>query len=157
MVIGPKTNLISFWRTEIRDTIQKNEYRLIFSTPKTNISSICIVKQSNGLWKGTIINEFGVKVFDFVSTPQKCELMNVISFLDKWYVKRVIASDIQFIMEIDNPKYEEGIKSVRVSAQDTLSVIYKNRKELKRLPDGKIIYKNKKRAINYTLIRIDYE
>jgi hypothetical protein len=144
----------TFWNLEFRNSTQKNEYRILITTPKANITGILIVKQINSAWRGTLINEFGLKVFDFVSTSKKCELVNVISFLDKWYIKMVISADIQYIMEIDNPDYFARKQAHWTFVQDTLSVNYKNEKELRRLPDGKIEYKNNKRALNYTLTNL---
>jgi len=152
---GERTEYTQFWRSSLRDSIQKNDYRMMFETSKTNITGICMVKQINDEWRGALINEFGIKVFDFVSTPQKCELIHVISFLDKRVIKKVIASDIQFLMEIDNPEYVRGAQSTRMFVQDTLFINYKNKKELQRLPDQTIIYKNKKRTLNYTFNKID--
>ena len=151
IVTEDKTFRQPFWTPELRDTAQKNNYRILFATSKVNITGICILKQINGAWRGSIINEFGLKVFDFVSTPEKCELLNVISFLDKWYIKKVIASDIQFIMEIDHPNYKMGAQARSTWHQDTLSVNFKNKKELQRISNQTIVYTNKKRAITYTL------
>ena len=145
---------IPFWTPEWLDSVKKNDFRLLFSTPNADITGIYIVKQVNGEWKGTIINEFGLKVLDFASNPKKCTLMNVISFLDKWYIKKVVASDIQFIMEIDNPIYTIGIQANRQWAGDTLVVNYKKEKELRRLPDGVIQYTNHKRELSYSLKKI---
>ena len=144
----------TFWTSELRNPTLKNDFRVLLTSPKANITGIFIVKQIDGAWKGTLINEFGLKVFDFVSTSKKYELLNVISFLDKWYIKKVIASDIQFIMEIDNPDYFAGNQAHWTFVQDTLSVNYKNEKELRRFPDGKVEYLNKKRALHYTLFNI---
>ena len=146
---------IPFWTQDLRDSMQKNDFRMVISTPKANITGICIVKQVDGIWKGSIINEFGLKVFDFVSTPKKCELMNVVSFLNKSYIKKVIASDIQFIMEIDNPNYFKSVQSNRQFVEENLVIIYKNEKQLQRHSDGKVEYKNNKHKLNYTLTKIN--
>jgi len=154
--IALKTNdsIFPFWTIELMDATKRNDYRMILSSSKANISGIYVAKQVNGQWNGSIINEFGIKAFDFISTSKKCELMNVISFLDKGYIKKVIASDIQFIMEIDNPDYNPGIQSKRELISDTLTVNFRNKKELKRLPDGEIKYKNHRYALTYSLKKI---
>jgi len=149
-----EASAIPFWTPELMDSVKRNDFRMLFSTPKATITGICIVKQMDGEWKGTIINEFGLKVCDFVSTPKRCTLMNVIPFLDKWHVKKVIASDIQFIMEIDNFAYNIGVQSNRTFIQDTLTVTYKKEKELQRFPDGEIKYKNHKRELTYSFKKI---
>jgi hypothetical protein len=95
-----------------------------------------------------------LKVLDFISTPETCTLVHVISFIDKWYIKKVVAADIQFMMEIDNPYYNIGNQSDRLFVQDTLTVTYKKEKELRRLPDGTVKYINHKRDITYSLKKI---
>ena len=144
---------IPFWTSELMDSTKINDFQIIISTPKADITGICILKQINGEWKGTVINEFGLKAFDFVSTPEKCELINVLPFIDKWYIKKVIASDIQFIMEIDNTTYSIGTKSNRQLSQNTLIVTFKKGKELQRLPGGEIKYFNYKYNLIYSLKR----
>jgi len=127
---------------------------MVLSSSKANISGILIIKKINGQWRGSIINEFGIKALDFTSAPKKNNLQNVMPFLDKWYIKKALASDIQFMMEIDNPDYNMGIQSNRYFISDTLIVNYKNKKELQRLPDGEIKYKNHKYALTYSLKKI---
>jgi hypothetical protein len=155
MATKEKITVIPFWTPELMDSVKKNDFRMMLSTPKVNLTGICIVKQVNGDWRGSIMNEFGVKILDFVSTPEKCKLVHVISFLDKWYIKKVIASDIQFMMEIDNPAYRIGFQSYRSMAQDTLVVNYKKEKELQRYPNGEINYTNHKRSLTYFLNKIN--
>jgi len=147
-------NLLPFWTAELMDSVKKNDFRLTFTSPKATLTGVYIVKQVDGKWKGTLVNEFGLKVFDFACSPKKCTLMNVIPFLDKWYIKKAAASDIQFIISIDNPYYNIGIQSNRQLIGDTLVVNYKKEKELRRFPDGTIQYTNYKRVFTYSLKKI---
>jgi hypothetical protein len=96
-------------------------------------------------------NEFGLKVFDFESNSKKCKIKNVVAFIDKRYIKKVIASDIQFIMEIDNPDYKVGKATKRGYFHHTLEVKYRNQKKMQRFPSGEIQYKNKKSKLTYSL------
>jgi hypothetical protein len=145
---------IPFWTSELRDNIAKNEYRITISTQKANITGILIAKQVDGKWKGTIINEFGIKVLDYESSSEKCKLFNVITFIDKWYIRKTIASDIQFIMEIDNPNYSLSVKAKKYWFEEYLIVNYNNIKELRRLSVNEIEYKNIKRELTYSLVKI---
>ena len=147
--------LLPFWTAELMDSVKKNDFRMTFTSPKATVTGIYIVKQVDGEWRGTLINEFGLKVFDFACSPKKCTLMNVIPFLDKWYIKKTVAADIQFIISIDNPCYDIGVQSNRHVIGDTLVVNYKKEKELRRFPDGAIQYKNYKRELTYSLRKID--
>jgi len=146
---------LPFWTAELMDSVKKNDFRITFSSPKATVTGLYIVKQVDGEWRGTLINEFGLKVFDFACSPKKCTLMNVIPFLDKWYIKKTVAADIQFIISIDNPSYNIGVQSNRQIVGDTLVVNYKKEKELRRFPDGAIQYKNYKRELTYSLKKID--
>ena len=153
-ITSNETSATPFWTAELRDSVQKNNFQITFSTPKATITGICIVKQMNGVWKGTIINEFGVKVLDFVSNAKECKLLNVIHFLNKWYIKKTVAADIQFLMEVDNSDYSIGIQTNRFFVQDTLVVNGKKEKELHRFPDGEVKLINHKRDITYSLRKI---
>jgi len=145
-----KEKPIAFWTSEMRNATEKNEYRITISTPTAHITGLCILKNMNGMWNGTIINEFGLKVFDFQSNAKECKLMNVIPFMNKWYIKKEVASDLQFIIEIDNPNYKKGVDANRQWIKDTLVV--KNKNEMQRFADGKVQYKNQKRGLTYTLM-----
>jgi hypothetical protein len=145
---------IPFWTAEVRDTVERNDFRIVLSTSKFSITGIYVAKRLNGQWRGSIINEFGIKVCDVVSNAKKCELINVIPFLNKWYIRKVVASDIQFIMEIDNPNYKVGVVAERQWEQDILTVNYKKAKQLQRLPNGEIKYFNHKHGLTYSFIKI---
>jgi hypothetical protein len=144
-----------FWTDELLDKTKKNDFRISISTPKANITGIFIVKQIDGKWRGSIINEFGIKVLDFESSAEKCKLMNVISFIDKGYIKKVIASDIQFIMEIDNPNYSLHTKTKKYWSKDIWIVNYKNMKELRRISNDLVEYENVLRKLKYSLVKIN--
>lgn len=152
--VSAEAAVLPLWTPELMDTVQKNSFRIVLSTPKAAITGILITKQMQREWRGSIINEFGLKVLDFVATPKECTLINVISFLDKRRVKKVIASDIQFMMEIDNPAYAVGAQANRYRTQDTLTVAYKKSKLLQRFPDGEITCKNLKHTLTYSLKKI---
>ena len=51
---------------------------------------------------GSVINEFGLKAFDFVYNKQrnKLKLENVTPALDKWYIRRVLRHDMRYIVPI---------------------------------------------------------
>ena len=56
--------------------------------------------------------EFGITALEFTYQPQtkKVELIEVIAMLDKWYIRRVLKSDLQHVMENllkGNPTYKD--------------------------------------------------
>ena len=56
------------------------------SFEKGGITGVCLLRKEEQTVSGTIMNEFGIKVFDFVYYRQrdKLRLFNVIEMLDKW-------------------------------------------------------------------------
>jgi hypothetical protein len=95
---------------------------------KASITGIMIVKHTCGEWRGSLVNEFGVKAFDFIVGEEKCRLLNVIPFLDKWYIRRILARDLILLCE-------GGEQRGRY---------------LERLPGGGFLLKNEKQHIEYT-------
>ena len=149
-----KTDLY-FWTQELRDNTQKNDYRITISTDKFNISGIWLVRLIDNSWRGTMMNEFGLKMFDFICTSNKCELKNVAALADRWHIRKTIADDVQFILEIDNPAYKKGRTAQRSLNGDTLTITGKN-KLLQRFPNGEMVMINKKRNLTYTFRPLDF-
>ena len=56
-----------------------------------------MLKFINEEWRGSVINEFGIKAFDFIFHENKCRLKNTVSFLDKWFIRKTIESDLTYL------------------------------------------------------------
>lgn len=83
------------------------QYHIHVSFPKGGaVSGVCVVRMNGGEGKMSVINEFGIKVFDAVYSDDKSKvkLFNVIAPLDKWYIRRVIAKDMCLIFHPDGRK-----------------------------------------------------
>lgn len=68
---------------------------------KATLSGICMMAiDSNRMVKGAVINEFGVKAFDVIydERKHKVHLINVMSMLDKWYIRRILRRDLRKII-----------------------------------------------------------
>lgn len=78
---------------------EKKELSCTITFKENTLSGFCIIKKENNKYIGTIINEFGIKSFDFKYDlkRKKTKLLNVIDFIDKWYVKRIIKKDLNFL------------------------------------------------------------
>lgn len=66
------------------------------------VSGILITADSGTDINGAMINEFGISALDFTYSRKsgKVKLLNVISFLNKWYIKRVLRSDLGYCIHI---------------------------------------------------------
>ena len=144
-----------FWLSQLRDSVQKNSYRIMLDRDKFNISGIWIVKHIDGAWRGTIVNEFGLKMFDFTCTANTCELKNVMAMMDKWYIRKTVARDVQFMLEIDNQEYKTGKKAVRSRNNDTLTIVYKNQIIFQRYASGEMVMHNRKRDLTYSFKKME--
>ena len=103
---------------------------------EASFTGICILKRTNERIVGSMVNEFGIKAFDFVyeECGQSFELHNVISFFNKRFVKRTVKGDMRYLVTYGiNVKKD---KSRKVSVNE----------------DGTIVLENLKHGIKYTLI-----
>lgn len=75
------------------------EYNLRMQVRGHDITGICIMNRSaDHAIVGTVINEFGMKAFDFIFDGEKIQLLNIVAFLDKWYIRKVLKKDLAFIL-----------------------------------------------------------
>ncbi|MDR2232734.1 MAG: hypothetical protein LBE56_06365 [Tannerella sp.] len=140
------------WSAELRDDGQMNRYNVDIQVRGNHITGLCMLKKTDEGWRGTVINEFGVKAFDFTVTTQQCKLLNVISMLNKWYIRRTIADDLHFLFEIDNPDAGFQRKTTRaVQSDGTMTATLKRQKSIVRNPDNSLVLNNLKRKIIYSL------
>ena len=99
------------------------------------ITGLCIMDiADDGAIVGTVVNEMGVKAFDFTMVSDKTKIINVIGPLNKWYIKRVLRKDFSFILH-----YIKGGKDVIMKWRT-----------LRFLPNGDINVENARYKINYT-------
>ena len=100
------------------------------------ITGILILKRQDGNLAGTLMNEFGIKAFDFTRKKEgKIKLLNVIDMMDKWYIRYTLKRDLRFLL--DNADKAEGYK--------------KGKREIRHEENGGITLYNKKRKITYRL------
>lgn len=71
-------------------------YDAVISTAKGDITGFLILRKCNDAIIGSLINEFGFSILDFkfLTGPRKLKLLNVSDLIDKWYIRRVIKSDL---------------------------------------------------------------
>ena len=71
-------------------------------TGKATISGILVTRETEKVIMGSIINEFGISALDFCydKRKEKMKLTHVVSFLNKWYIKKVRSNDRKFCLHI---------------------------------------------------------
>ncbi|NLI36353.1 MAG: hypothetical protein GX416_07585 [Bacteroidales bacterium] len=113
-------------------------YSFSIQTKKAELTGIYILRSTNEQVSGSVFNEFGIKAFDmiFLREKAKVKLMNVIGFLNKWYIRNVVKKDMRFlfITDFQNKIYKDPYRSIEYNA------------------DGTIVLKNLKYGLIYTFI-----
>lgn len=103
-------------------SVASQKYRMVVTFPTGQISGIMAIKHTEEMIYGTAINEFGVKLFDFVISGKKCKLKNVASMMNKWYIKRTIAGDLHTLFTEQLNIYESSDIEL---VNDKRGIIYK--------------------------------
>lgn len=110
---------------------QPNRYAFAIETPTAAVTGIMILKEDNDRITGSMVNEFGVSAVDFVydRSRRSIKLLNVVSFLDKWYIKRVLRKDLSLCMQLLFKEQCTVSKSYQVATDgDTVAVTNIKRK-----------------------------
>lgn len=124
------------------DTVESRSYNLLIQIRGKELTGLCIMDGSPGQHVvGTIVNDFGTKIYDFTYDGRKARVLNVIKPIDRWYIRRVLRGDMAFIIaNLDKPGE---------------TVI--NKRTIVHLPDGEIQATNKRFKIKYTFTPLKRE
>lgn len=123
---------------------QLQRYSFQIEMNKAFLSGLLLANEDDEIINGSLINEFGVSAIDFTYSKkkQKVNLLNVVSFLNKWYIKKVLKNDLKFCLHIlyDTPFNSKNNYEV-IHSGDTFSII-NHKRNLKYTftplnPDGK--------------------
>ena len=138
------------WTQNFRSDSLSNRYRVSLKTPDNTITGICMLKKNGEEWRGALLNEMGVRAFSFIITDEKCELLDVITMMDKWYIKKTIAADLYYLFNVDNPKASFK-KQLERFEQDGNLVINNKKKQILVESDGSVLLMNNRHNLQYEL------
>lgn len=108
--------------------LQRQSFRI--ETPKAYVSGMLIANDTGSDINGSMINEFGISAIDFTYSRKtgKVKLINVVSFLNKWYIKRVLKKDIGFCLHvIFGTPFKSGHNYEVVHTSDTVTIVNSKR------------------------------
>lgn len=146
----------SVWAAGIYVPGEINRYRVNIDMGKAWLSGIMLVRESDGVRKGTVMNEFGIKAFDFEVSVSDASMTNAMPVLNKFYIRKEIARDLQFMLMIDELSTRNGM-SINIfpdSPYDVLT-LEDGKRRLVRWSDGSITMYNLRRRIEYSLEKND--
>ena len=142
------------WTPAMRSAEAKNTYRVRLRAAGNDLTGICVVKRVGDEWRGSLVNEFGSKAFDFVTTARRGMLLHVFPMMDRWYIRRTIAADLHFLFEVDNAEAAFARRVERSERGDTI-VAVSGRWRMTATPhDSTVTLVNARRNIVYELRRM---
>lgn len=142
--VRPTDKPVRIWTDALRSSTDKNSYRVNIRVKNTEFTGICLLKKDSEGWRGAVMNDFGAKAFDFTITSQGCRLLHIIPQLDKWYIRRAMASDLHFLFAVDDPASSFQKKIIRrLQPDQTPAVSWGRKKTLVRRADGTLILENR--------------
>lgn len=76
---------------------ESTRYTVAITFKNASFSGICVVKNIGTQIAGTIVNEFGIRSFDFTMSRdrRRVRLLNVMKPLDKCLIRKTIARDLK--------------------------------------------------------------
>ncbi|WP_455629744.1 hypothetical protein [Parabacteroides sp.] len=97
-------------------SLHSQKYGVSITFSNASITGICILRDYGEQIVGSVINEFGIKAFDFIydKKKDKAKLKNTIKILDKWYIRKVISGDLSVLVR-DRNKQSQLRKRILIS------------------------------------------
>lgn len=62
-----------------------------------SLTGICLVRQTEEGLAGSVVNEFGIRAFDFTCRHDKVRVMNVLPQMNRWYIRRLLRADLRLL------------------------------------------------------------
>lgn len=93
------------------------KYNMSIQRDALSITGICLMKRSDGRILGSVVNEFGIKAFDFTydTSKRKVKLQNVVGFINKWYIRKVLKGDLRYLFSYRVPAQADPHRTLTVS------------------------------------------
>lgn len=113
-------------------------YTMQLTFRNAEVSGICLLKECNGGLTGALMNEFGIKAFDFTYHKGKVKLAHVMSMMNKWYIRYTLRKDLACLLAATAPQQTK-------------------RHEVRLGDDGSLWLENKSHHITYYFKPIEQE
>ena len=80
-------------------------------------------------FRAALMNEFGISALTFRLTADRSRvvLVDVVSFLDKWYIRKVLTADLQYLFAARETDLKHE-RDKRVVSREADSIVMNNRK-----------------------------
>ena len=103
----------------------RQQYSVLIRARGVELTGVCIIKtDSVGDSRGAIVNEFGIHALDFTLSAdrRRVRLQNVMPQMDRWYIRRVVRSDLRLLFGATAAGERKGRRTVTQDADGTLTL-----------------------------------
>ncbi len=101
-------------------------------TEKAGFTGMLLMHRNGNEIAGSLINEFGFSAFDFIYHPEtnKVKLVNITDFLNKWYIRRVLRTDLAYCLGtlFNQPSDKRKGYTIESAANGTTRIVNNKRK-----------------------------
>lgn len=117
----------------------RQDFRMAIEARGAAVTGLCVLKtDSTAGTRGTVTGGFGMHVLDFTLSAdrRRVKLLHVLPMMNRWYVRRVVRRDLQFLLGATAGDTVRGGRQVTVE------------------PDSTVVLTNRKYKLKYSLTRV---
>lgn len=102
----------------------RQQFEVDIEARGAHITGICMVKTDAEGIRGAVVNEFGVHALDFMLTADRRQvrLQNVIHWMDRWYIRRIVRRDLSFLFGATQERLQKGSRLVTIESDGTVTM-----------------------------------
>ena len=100
------------------------KYNMSIQRKEMNITGICMMRRTGHDIIGSVVNEFGIKAFDFDYNidKKKVKLNNVVGFINKWYIRKILKGDLKYLFSYGKNKEKNKNRDVIIGADKSIEM-----------------------------------
>ncbi len=109
---------------------QRSEYAVTLEFRQMHFTGISIMKKADSVLVGSLLNEFGIRAFDFHYDPvrRRVKLENMTSFIDRWYIRKILRRDLTILFSNDGSLSPFVVHRRRIEVPETSVLVLTNMK-----------------------------
>lgn len=100
------------------------KYNMSIQRKEMNITGICMMRRTGNDIIGSVVNEFGIKAFDFDYNidKKKVKLNNVVGFINKWYIRKIIKGDLKYLFSYGKNMEKDKNRDLIIGADKSIEM-----------------------------------
>ena len=100
------------------------KYNMSIQRKEMNITGICMMRHTGNDIIGSVVNEFGIKAFDFDYNidKKKVKLNNVVGFINKWYIRKILKGDLKYLFSYGKNMEKDTNRDVIIGADKSIEM-----------------------------------